>query len=121
MTNKIRKHSKRCENTKPKSKCKCRCGGYMHGIAHRDNVKLFARSLNANLGRNVGKMINSLTGGYFECTCGRKIHLYGNFLGYEHDAGILDKLGIKWWLYMSCPRCGYEWSWQKILKRIKYD
>ena len=33
------KHNSRCENANPKGKCKCRCGGSLHGINNEQNTQ----------------------------------------------------------------------------------
>lgn len=57
----------------------------------------------------------------FRCTCKTVID-NPNFEGYPHDGGVQDKIGTKWWLYIKCPSCGYDWALKKLDKQIlKYD
>lgn len=121
----MRKHSERCENAKPKSRCRCRCGGSKHGthsaqygIGFGPNVD---RSVNINMGGDLGKAIESMTGKSFECSCRRTIPLGSNFLAYPHEGGLADAEGNKWWLYVSCPWCDYDWSWWKIENRLQQE
>jgi hypothetical protein len=39
---------------------------------------------------------------------------------YPHDGGIyVTKYGnIKQWVYVTCSKCEYQWSWIKILRRF---
>lgn len=53
------------------------------------------------------------------CTCGKK--LGARFADmYEHDGGIdVPTEDTKQWVYVTCQRCQYQWSWTKILRRGK--
>lgn len=35
-----------------------------------------------------------------------------------HDGGIPDETGKKFWVFVSCPDCGYDSTWKKILHEI---
>ena len=54
----------------------------------------------------------------FVCTCGREFFL-GRHGKYEHSGGLLAENNIRYWLYWVCPKCKYEWSWRKILQKLK--
>lgn len=54
------------------------------------------------------------------CTCGATIQgsnidCYG-----PHDGGIKVKgYADKQWVYVNCPKCGYDWALWKLLNKIK--
>lgn len=114
-------HNSRCELAKPLGKCRCSCGGKYHGIANErnDGFNGPTRTVNENLGGEVGRTIKILTGVPFTCTCG-KHQILGGFFGYPHTGGLDDKDGNRWWLYYECEnrKCRYEWSWWKLCNRL---
>jgi len=112
------KHSTRCENANPKSICRCKCGGRLHGISHKnEDTTSWIRTINSNIGGRVGKLINKLMGKKFQCSCGAMFTI-NHFLGYDHDGGYEDEQGNKWWAFTECPNCNYQWSIDKLLARI---
>ena len=50
------------------------------------------------------------------CTCGAELPTDGaNLEAYAHDGGWpLDGLPGKWWLYVVCPECEYQWALWKL-------
>jgi len=113
-----RKHPVRCEAANPKGYCACSCGGALHGILHDDkDSNLYIRSINEKLGGEVAKTILRFKGKLFKCTCGKKVTMW-NFLGYPHDGGLVDGHGKKWWVFIECTKCKYQWSWSKIPVRL---
>ena len=94
----------RCKNAKPKSPCHCRCGGKYHGINNITNEypSEYFRTLNECLGGEIGEIINKLSNEEFKCWCGKKFKV-NHFIGYEHDGGLLDAEGTKWWVFVVCP------------------
>jgi len=36
------------------------------------------------------------------------------FVGYEHEGGLKDASGQRWWVYFECPECGFEHSFNRI-------
>jgi len=71
------------------------------------------------MGEEVEKALRGLMGKEFECLCGNKI-IIRDFLGYpKHPSGYADKDGEKWWIYVNCDKCNYDWSLWKIVNRIK--
>ena len=110
------KHSTKCENADPKSICRCKCGGKYHGISHKTGTS-WIRTINSNIGGSAGKLIQSLQGKKFQCSCGHTINL-NHFLAYDHDGGYKDKHSNKWWIFIECPNCKYQWSIDKILTRM---
>jgi len=112
------KHPVRCENADPKGVCTCSCGGQKHGILRSEGGNKYIRTININLGGEVTKTIEELEHKKLHCTCGKKFTL-NHFLGYPHANGLIDGHGHKWWLFVECPQCKYQWSWQKVIHRIK--
>lgn len=110
----------RCKGAKPKSKCKCICGGRYHAEYNKDKTTDGTRTVNAQMGGELGETIESLQGKSFMClgTCG-KSKVIASLLAYPHDGGLEDKDGEKWWLYYECPTCGYQSSWWKILNQLE--
>jgi len=51
------------------------------------------------------------------CSCGKIITL-SPLIGYPHSKGHSDKNNKKWWTYVRCPFCGYEWSLWKIYQHL---
>ncbi len=66
----------------------------------------------------VAELIKQYKMAIFRCTCGFLIES-PNFEGYTHSGGFQDKLGSKWWLYVKCPACDYDWAIRKIEKRCQ--
>ena len=114
------KHNKRCENAKPKSKCRCRCGGAKHGINNiRDDYEEFERTITERIGGELGRLIAELTGKDYTCQgCGLKQKI-GSWLGYPHDGGIADKFGKCWWVYQECEKCNYHTSFGMIEHQVR--
>ena len=113
------KHNTRCENANPKSVCRCRCGGKLHGIAHKeDSDTSWIRTVNKKLGGEIEDIIEQIEGKRFLCTCNTK-YIINHFLGYDHNGGYKDKDGNRWWVFVECPKCKYQWSIDKLLARIK--
>jgi len=56
----------------------------------------------------------------FRCTCGQVFPL-SNPTSYEHPDGLQDSRGIRRWLYYVCPKCKYQWTYWKILRRINFQ
>ena len=78
------------------------------------------RTVDESLGGEIGDMIKSLFRKQFQCTChNKKMIRLETFVAYPHDGGLADKDGNKWWLYVTCPHCGYEWSWHKLQNRLE--
>ena len=63
------------------------------------------------------EVIEELTGKEFPCDCG-KTHTLKRWKWYDHDGGLKDDNGNIWWLYWTCPSCGYQWAWHKIVHRL---
>ena len=115
-------HCERCANAKPKSACHCDCGGRFHA-KNRYNHDQYERTLNMALGGELAQAMRELQDKPFLCTCMSKQHTQrifriAQFEGYPHDGGLADETGEKWWLYVTCPHCGYQWSFWKLQNRL---
>ncbi len=113
------KHNERCENANPKGKCACGCGGAMHGLNRMENKGISdERTITERLGGEIEPIIKELKGKVFTCSCKQKITV-GAWLGYPHEGGLTDKNGKKWWVYVECPKCEYDWSWHKVANEVE--
>ena len=113
------KHSIRCENANPKSKCVCKCGGKLHGTTHKNNIDIPGlRSVNEHMGGELGGFIKEYNNRPFVCSCGKKFSI--SFLAYPHDDGLSDKENKTWWLFTECKYCSHQWSWNKIQSRYLF-
>ena len=43
-----------------------------------------------------------------------KERIMTEFKGYEHDNGLKDSQGVRYWVYFECPKCKYGHSWAKM-------
>ena len=112
-------HPRLCELSKSKTKCcKCRCKGALHNIRSTEGKGegINWRVLKEDFGGEVENFIKQAKGLCFSCVCGNPI-VVNQVCGYTHDGGLLDKDGKKWWVFVNCGKCNYDWSWQKILKK----
>lgn len=76
--------------------------------------------MSADIGGEIGDMIDLLSGHDLECICGHESEIGKEFFfGYPHDGGLSDKDGQKWWVYTMCPECEYQWSLTSIESRLK--
>ena len=116
---KERRHNSRCEDANPKGKCQCGCGGALHGLNNMTNNGITdERTVTERMGGEIEQTITSMKGKKFTCSCKQKITVNG-WLGYPHDGGLTDKEGKKWWIYVECPKCEYDWSWHKVANEIE--
>jgi hypothetical protein len=76
--------------------------------------------LDSDVGGDLGNTINELNGKKFRCHCGKSINpgFCADFRGYTHENGLPDSNGTKWWLFLECPHCTFNWSWTKIKMMI---
>jgi hypothetical protein len=117
------KHNNRCEDANPKGKCQCHCGGALHGLNNMENNGITdERTITERMGGEIEQKIKELKGKTFTCSlnCKQKITV-GAWLGYPHEGGLADKDGKKWWIYVECPKCSYDWSWHKIPNEIERE
>jgi hypothetical protein len=66
-------------------------------------------------GGEVAEFIKKWQGKKIKCfgVCGTK-QIMNEFVGYEHDGGLTDANGKKWWVYFECPKCKYGHSFSKM-------
>lgn len=113
-------HNLACEHAKVKV-CHCGCKGMYHGIKRQVLAdSAHGKPIGASMGGELGQAIKELSRKDFQCLgiCRKSIKAIG-WLGEEHEGGLADKDGKKWWLWISCDNCGYETAWWKIPNRIK--
>ena len=72
------------------------------------------------MGGEIGQTILSMKGKKLTCSCKQKITV-GAWLGYPHEGGLADKDGKKWWVYVECPKCEYDWSWHKVQVEVERE
>ena len=53
------------------------------------------------------------------CTCGYQFHPMDDVSMYPHDGGLPDGESNRWWVYVTCPKCKYQWAWWKLIRRWK--
>ena len=112
-----RKHSEKCENAKRGSRCHCGCGGKLHAKNWNPAITDYNTTITEERGGEVAEAIKKLRG-TIVCTCGEVVPL-APVHGYPHTGGIPDKNGERFWLYVHCNKCGYDWSWWKIRNKIE--
>lgn len=80
------------------------------------------RSIDTTAGGEIAEIIEKLVGEKFMCTCRHVIHIEeSGFICYKHDGGLKDGEGQKWWLYIGCTGCNYDWSWTKVVQRVAFQ
>jgi hypothetical protein len=70
------------------------------------------------MGGEIEKFLKSMQGKSMECWCKNEL-VCGGFMGYPHDSGLADSSGNKWWLFLNCEKCNYDWSFWKVENRAK--
>lgn len=75
--------------------------------------------LTESIGGEAGEFIKKATGFTFIClgTCWKRVKI-DKLYGYEHDGGLVDSTGKKWWVFYHCKKCNYNTSFPKILRRM---
>ena len=76
------------------------------------------RYMEETMGGDVKKQIVKYGMVIFRCTCEFLIES-PNIMGYEHSGGSKDSFGKRWWMYVHCPKCEYDWALHKIDKRVQ--
>ena len=96
--------------TAKEERCVCRCGGRWHG---QGRINLEPGESISTLAQNYWEDIKKL-----ECSCGAD--LTGQPIKqYPHSEGwTVQGFEEKQWLYVTCPKCGYDWAiWKLGVKR----
>ena len=73
------------------------------------------KQMSIEMGGEVATFIEKWRGTLIRCfgVC-RKDRVMDSFKGYEHDAGLQDATGKKWWVFYECPKCRYGHSFSKM-------
>jgi len=77
------------------------------------------RKCTQEMGAEVSRIIDFLNDKPFPCDCGKVLAVNKMVDGYAHDGGYEDSKGKKWWLYLHCPKCSYDWALWKIVRRVR--
>ena len=119
-------HNHRCEASIHKV-CKCRCNGSLHGrltvmrkIDEYNDAPMYY-PITKDFGGEVEQFLNNVTDKELECWCGNKL-LCAGFEGYgpsKEVSGLKDKDGGYWWVYLTCDKCEFAWSYWKVERRAK--
>ena len=66
-------------------------------------------------GGEVGEFIEENAGKEILCfgVCNKK-QVMDKFKAYDHDGGMRDKDGKRWWVYFECPKCKYGHAAHKM-------
>lgn len=78
-------------------------------------MKMTDKTMNISMGGEISVFIEKWQSNLIRCfgTC-RKDRVMDSFKGYEHDGGLADISGKKWWVYFECPKCHYGHSFAKM-------
>ena len=121
-------HSPDCENAHT-HRCRCWCQGEFHGIRTGVFAKVNGKEIEPTIadekimsvqdGGDVANQLLEINGLKFKCVgmCNKPLPT-DTIWGYPHDGGFADGKGVKWWLYVKCPRCYYATSLWKIKKHL---
>ena len=74
------------------------------------------RVLTARMGGELGDLISRLSGSSYRCIGTMPIHseTVTTWYGYQHNGGISDSNGKRWWTYQKCKISGYQTAWWKV-------
>lgn len=125
-------HNDRCSNAREDVKyCQCDCKGALHRQEDEEREPAWAKMpMSVAMGGEVADFIKKYEGKEFAChgVC-RKNQIANDFLGYEHDGGLADATGKKWWVYVRCDNtlpknwgnrlCNYEVSFSHLPHQIE--
>lgn len=116
----FRKHNARCELSR-KKKCVCGCRGKLHGkLVEQNRQNPNDKTMMLAFGGDVQAFLEKVHGKTMICWCDLHIQISSfDFAGYPHDNGLADGQGNKWWVYLHCDNCGYDWSFWKVENRAK--
>jgi len=73
------------------------------------------KTMSLEMGGEIEQFIKKWEGTLIRCfgTCNED-RIMGDFKGYEHDGGLSDASGKKWWVYYECQQCRYGHSFAKM-------
>lgn len=71
--------------------------------------------MDKSMGGEVAEFLEQWAGETIKCfgVCHKEREMV-SFKGYEHDGGLADKDGNRWWVYFECPKCRYGHSFAKM-------
>lgn len=73
--------------------------------------------LHEDMGGEVAERLKGVHGLEYPCRCGNDVSLNkgkgGYIMGYPHRGGVEDGDGESWWMFISCPECGFEITFWK--------
>jgi len=71
--------------------------------------------MKTEMGGEVAEFIGAWANKKIRCfgVC-HQVRVMKDFGGYEHDGGLADGQGKKWWVYFECPKCRYGHSFSKM-------
>jgi len=104
-------HNSRCANSKsPISKCRCSCGGLLHGSGfatkHPFPPNRKTRFISGIYGGQLKIVVDLMNKRKVKCPeCGNKYENTNGLWGYPDENGYRDKHGIGWELITTCPKC----------------
>ena len=103
-----------CYNAE-EDKCICKCGGAYHGMGKNKNHSLekYIKESIDEVMQNVEDYAQAIK--EWSCRwCGADLSKEP-IMGYPHEGGwtVYGKKE-KYWLYIVCPHCGYQWNLQKL-------
>lgn len=112
------KHDVSCEIARPETPCRCRCNGKWHGKLRERKLtewETMNEQMTKDMGGEVGEFITKWEGKTIKCfgICHTE-QVMDSFVGYEHDGGLEDKNGKKYWVFFECPECNYGHSFAKM-------
>jgi hypothetical protein len=70
------------------------------------------------MGGEVETFIKDTEGKSFQCSCGNLI-VIRDIMGYPHSNGLEDSFRGRWWAFVHCDKCSYDWSFWKVKKRLE--
>ncbi len=69
-------------------------------------------SLTAEMGPEISGLLERTGGRSFGCFCGNEVSA-AEWHGYPHADGLQDSSWKRWWAFVVCGKCKYQWSWPK--------
>jgi hypothetical protein len=106
-----------CYNAK-EEKCVCRCHGAYHGLGSLNKAKIdpsYEKELPEDEAKEFRKQYGSMEKRTTKCLCGFDLKDEPIIYYVPHDAGWTVKgEKEKAWLYVKCPKCGYDMAIWKM-------
>lgn len=81
------------------------------------------QTLAPSRGGELGRWIRTATGEAYTCpACGQDVTIGDEapVHGYHHADGLPDETDDRWWVYVVCPDCEYETTYDQLAdKRVR--